>query len=250
MTRSSASTTISIGQFDLAGMLQCSNLVQRAAHAAGSLDEAGARVARCLYDSFVVPDTGDHACALVRVFVTRDVAALAPAQRSFLDRRLRPGTTLTPTTKCLVLLGTAGAESAWNDPARSAQHFVIPLASEDVVRAAPMIAGLIEQFGLAISDVLRPPLALAPELRDKGYNVFHVEHARGSAYIPSQDEFVIPYGIASVIGWGGRLRSGDLFAAILFSRVHIPPSSAERFRSVALRLRSALFVLEEGATAS
>ena len=106
-----------------------------------------------------------------------------------------------------------------------------------------MIASLIEQFGLHISDVVRPKLQTEPELIEKNYNVFHVEHAVGSPYIPAQSDFVVPYGIASVVGFGGVLGSGDLYAGILFSRVHIPSESAKRFRSLALALRAALFSL-------
>ena len=106
-----------------------------------------------------------------------------------------------------------------------------------------MIASLIEQFGLQIADVVRPKLQTEPELIEKNYNVFHVEHAVGSPYIPAQSDFVVPYGIASVVGFGGVLGSGDLYAAILFSRVHIPSESAKRFRSLALALRAALFSL-------
>jgi hypothetical protein len=79
----------------------------------------------------------------------------------------------------------------------------------------------------------------------RNYNVFHVEEALGSPYIPAQKEFVVPYGIRSIVGFGGVVRN-DLFAVILFSRVKIARASAERFRSVALELRRGLFDIEPG----
>ena len=64
----------------------------------------------------------------------------------------------------------------------------------------------------------------------------------------AQDEFVVPYGVTSVLGFGGLLRSGELFAVILFSRAPIPEASALRFRAIALDVRSALYAVNEANT--
>ena len=82
----------------------------------------------------------------------------------------------------------------------------------------------------------------------RSYDVFHVEEALGSPYIPAQREFVIPYRIASVVGFGGLLRTGEMFAVVLFSRAHIPAASAARFRAIALDIRSSLFSFDENST--
>jgi hypothetical protein len=50
------------------------------------------------------------------------------------------------------------------------------------------------------------------------------------------------------VGFGGLLRSGELFAVILFSRHRIPARSASRFRSIALDVRSSLFSFDESRT--
>jgi hypothetical protein len=42
-----------------------------------------------------------------------------------------------------------------------------------------------------------------------------------------------------VLGFGGMLFTGDLFAVILFSTVHVPQSAAERFKTLALDVKSA-----------
>ena len=78
--------------------------------------------------------------------------------------------------------------------------------------------------------------------------MFHVEEARGSPHIPAQRDFVLRYGITSVVGFGGLLRSGELFAVILFLRARIPAASAARFRTIALDVRSALYLVEEERT--
>jgi hypothetical protein len=109
-----------------------------------------------------------------------------------------------------------------------------------MVRKAPMISQLLEQFGVPVSAVLRPSPTLMLDVRDKAYNVFHVEHALGSPYIVAQKEFVEPYRIASVLGFGGLLASGDLFATIMFTRVPVTAAVADQFKVVGLNLKLAM----------
>jgi hypothetical protein len=150
--------------------------------------------------------------------------------------------------RCLVLLATAGDEPAWNARQSSRGHQAIPLPSAERVRAAPMIMRLIEAMGVDIESLVSAaePHGRAAEVRT--YDVFHVERALGSPFIPAQRDFVEPYGIASVVGFGGLLRSGELFAVILFSRHAIPARSAARFRTIALDVRSSLFAFDESRT--
>ena len=108
-----------------------------------------------------------------------------------------------------------------------------------------MIAQLIGQFGLDLHSVVTPSQHVISDLEGKTYGVFHVENAVGSPYIPAQDDFVLPYGIQSVVGCGGSLRGANLFAIILFSRVHVSRDAAERFRTIALDVKSVLFPYEE-----
>jgi hypothetical protein len=101
-----------------------------------------------------------------------------------------------------------------------------------------MISQLIKELGLELSYVLQPSPDIVKELAGKRHGVFHVERALGSPYIPAQQEFVVRYGIQSVLGFGGMLATGDFFAVILFATVHVPASAAERFRSLALDVKS------------
>jgi two-component system NtrC family sensor kinase len=109
-----------------------------------------------------------------------------------------------------------------------------------------MIAQLIKEFGLELSAVLQPSPEIVKELAGKRHGVFHVENALGSPYIPDQQQFVATYRIRSVLGFGGMLFTGDLFAVILFSTVHVTPAAADRFKTLALDVKSAFSRFSEG----
>ena len=198
-----------------------------------------------LREECIDPGTKSRACTLVRFYKTHPYAALLPDDRAF-ALRLLDGANPPPGLKCLTLLATAGDEPEWNDRARSRGHRAVPLVSVQMVESAPMIAALIRQFGLNIDAVVSPP-KMAESLAGKTYNVFHVPNALGNDAIPAQTEFVIPYGIKSALGFGGVLRTGDLFAVIMFTKVYISDETASRFRNLALEVKTLLFNVDSSA---
>jgi len=101
-----------------------------------------------------------------------------------------------------------------------------------------MIAQLIKEFGFALSAIIEPQTEVVKDLAGKKQGIFHVETALGSPYIPAQQEFVARFNIKSVLGFGGVLPNGDLAAVILFTTVPVPSSVAERFKTLALDVRS------------
>lgn len=237
----SGSTTraLDLRTFPLGDMLRCGLELRRGARDAKTMEEAAQAIVRYLYDAFQEPGTGERSCPLVRFYRTHSYGALdeelqAAARGSM--GQAAPG----PDMRCLTLLASAGAEPAWNDRRQSRNHRAIPLPTRDVVERAPMIAQLIKQLGLDVSAVVAPSPALLKSLEGKTYNVFHVERALGSPYIPAQRDFVQRYGIESVVGFGG-LANDDLFAVVLFSKVPISSDVANRFRNVALDVKSVIF---------
>jgi hypothetical protein len=221
-------------------MLRCGLAVRRVTKSAASMEEAADAIVRHLHESCVGGDGTRRACPLVRFYKTHPFSDLDPALQTFARTRLG-GEPPTPDMKCLVLLASAGEELAWNDRRLSRQHRAIPLPSEQIVAQAPMIAQLVTQLGLPLGALVRPSPQIVGELEGRTYNVFHVEEAAGSPYIPAQADFVVPHAIRSVVGFGGVLRTGDLFAVILFSRAHIRRDVAERFRTIGLDVKSAVF---------
>jgi len=237
--------------FGLTEMLRCSVALRRAAAGAPTMEDAAQRICRYLYSEFGAMSSaagaseriGGGDCALVWLYKTHLYAGLEPALRRFADRALGKGSA-SPGLRCLTLLATAGDEPAWNDRNTSRGHRAIPLATAAMVEQAPMVAQLVRQFGLDLDDIVSPSPEFVREMSGRSYGVFHVEDAVGSPFIPAQD-FVERYGIRSVVGFGGSLRNADIFATIMFSRVEISAEVAERFRTIALDVKSALFNFED-----
>ncbi|MFL5508362.1 MAG: hypothetical protein ACJ79J_02100 [Gemmatimonadaceae bacterium] len=229
--------TYDLTRFDLGDMLKCSLRLREAASGLPSLEASAQRVCKFLYDELEGPGV-QRACALVRCYKTHAFGSLAPDLQRFALGVL--GTSPSRADiKCLTLMATVGSTGSWNSRYLSRGHRAIPLPSPEIVEKAPMIAQLIKDLGLDISQVIDPSPDIVKELAGKRHGVFHVEHALGSPYIPAQEEFVVRHGVKSVLGFGGMLATGDLFAVILFATVQVPASTAERFRSLALDVKSA-----------
>jgi len=229
--------TYDLTNFDLGDMLKCSLRLRETAAGAPTLEVSAQRVCRFLYDELVGSDS-QRACALVRCYKTHPYASLDSDLQSFARNGLGAETPR-PTMQVLTLMATVGQSAGWNSRHLSRGHRAIPLPSPEIVEKAPMIAQLIKELGLELSHVVQPTPDLVKELAGKTHGVFHVEKALGSPYIPAQQEFVVRFGIRSVLGFGGLLPSGGLFAVILFATVHVPPSAADRFKSLALDVKSA-----------
>lgn len=233
-------------QFGLAQMLRCSLGVRRAATGAATFEDAAVRMNDYLYDILRSEASGTRQLVLARIYKTHPYKALEPAQRAFADSLLSgaPDSNL----QCLCLMATRGEEDSWNDRKRSRGHLAIPLVSTERIEQAPMIAAMMKQFGVDVGMLVNPTRDLLSRLAGKTYGVFHVEDAAGSPFIPAQEEFVHAHGIRSVVGFGGALPSGAIFAAILFSRARIAPDVADRFRGIALDAKSMLFPFDDAST--
>jgi hypothetical protein len=231
--------------FSLSDMTACGAALRKLGPTASSLEEAAQTIVTYLHYELRDGRSNARACALVRFFVTRSFARLEPDLRAR-ARQLLGDEPETAGMKCLTLVGTAGMRPAWNQRTASVNHGVIPLGSEAMVRRSPMIAQLVNQLGLEVSALLQPDPTLLVDLEQKSYNVFHVAEARGSPYVPAQEEFVIPCGICSVIGFGGMLPLGCLFTVILFTTIPITRETADLFRPLALSVKLAVLPFAAG----
>jgi hypothetical protein len=225
--------------FSLRNMTECGAALRELGSEAKNMEEAANRLVRYLYDHLIDGQTGERACVLVRFFKTQAYEKLDTDLRRF-ARGASGNHAILPDTKCLTLLATAGAKPEWNSRETSVGHKAIPLSSEQVVERSPMISQLVKQFGLEISNVLWPDPNLLVDWEQRSFNVFYVPRAVDSPYISAQEEFVIPFGVKSALSFGGVLPSGNLFAIIVFSKLHITLDTADMFQTLALNAKMAV----------
>jgi hypothetical protein len=228
---------LSLTHFGLAEMLRWGIELPQLIAAAGSLEEAGQAITRRIYDDALSP-AGARECALVRFYVTHPCATLPADLKQFAHAQMG-GRESPEELQCLALLGTSGDEPAWNNRHLSRAHQAIPLPSVREVSRAPMIGQLLRSLGVRPEAVVAPRPELMRGLAARTFDVFYVPDAVGSAHIPDQ-EFVERYGVRSVVGMGGALPRGGVYALLLFSRAEIAESAVERFRNLAHDLTQAL----------
>jgi CheY-like chemotaxis protein len=186
----------------------------------------------------------DEPCALVRFFRTMSFDELTPELKKVARQNLK--TEQEKTVNCLTLLASRGMLPEWNDRFESVHHQVIPLVSSQMVAAAPMIAQLIDRLDIEVAQVVSPAPNLFLNPREKAYNVLYVPEALGDTSIVAQQTFVSPHKIRSVIGFGGLLPTGDMFAVMMFMRIFVSAKAAKRFSILASALELAINSVRSG----
>lgn len=215
--------------FTTNNMLESISSIKKIGENAKTLEEAANKAVQFLFNNLVDGKSGRKACVLARFYKTHPYGELTPKLQAF-TQKIIGDSPASPATKCLTLMATAGIKPEWNAREKSNGHQAIPLLNVAFVEKVPMISQLVKQFGVDIPAVVAPSADLIMDLAKKEFNVFHVPQAKGSPFIPAQNDFVIPNEVQSVVGFGGMLSSGDIIAAILFTRVPISKEVAERFR--------------------
>ena len=229
--------------FTMSQMIECGAALRKIGYNAHSMEEIATKVVRYLYEHLVDGQTDRKACALIRCFKTHSYRDLDKELQEFACKFLE--LPLSSDVKCLTLLGTAGDKAEWNSRKCSLGHKAIPLPSAEVLDKLPMIRNLIKQLGMEVNTVVKPDPKFLLDMEQRTYNVFHMPDALDSLYIPAQKEFIIPYGIKSVLGFGGLFSKGDMFVIIMFSKVPVQRETADLFRTLALNIKIALLPFEE-----
>lgn len=218
--------------FGLSDMTRCCSALRAFGRDASSLEAVAARIVRHLADGMRDP-AGARQCALVRCFKTHAYGDLDDDLQRF-ARDALGDSPANQETKCLTLLATAGILPEWNSRHTSAGHRALPLLDPESVARFPMIARLVKDLGVEIGNLLAPPEAIVIAGEPRSYSVFYVPEAVDSPWIYAQRDFVVPFGIRSVVGFGGLLPDGELIATLLFARVAISPETADMFATIAL----------------
>ena len=228
-----------LASFSISDMTECASELRKLGAGASSAQDVAQRIASYLYRQFGNDQTGRQDCALVRCFLTRAYRDLDPKSQDCARRALACGPGSLDMT-CLTLFGTAGERPEWNDRNRSRRYRSIPLADKQVLSQFPMVSQLLQQLGVDLTLRIQPKPDLLVEQTEHTLDIFHVAEAKGSPFLPAQKEFVIPFGIESVLGFGGVFPSKGLFTVILFSKQKISRETAELFKPLASSVTSAL----------
>lgn len=226
----------------MSDIIRCGIAVRSLGSDAKSMEDAATRYVDYIHDNFMDPQSGEKTCVLVRLFKTHDFDKLPEPLQKFATNVLKAKT---PSSfKCLTLLASAGVEKQWFYRRQSKNHQAIPLPSKEVLNRIPMICNLVKQMGLDVETVIRPDPELLADLSQKTFNVFYVPDALNSPYVPAQDDFVKPYGIKSVLGFGGIMPSGNVYVSIIFSKMAVSLETAGLFNILALNLKMLLMPFE------
>ena len=212
---------------------QCASHIVRFGTRVATVETVAQLLSEYLYDHFRVPQTGAPALLLSRVFVTRPLDTLE-LRLKIMAEGIAGTHDLSGQARCCVLMGACGQFSFWCHPRLSTRFSCLPLESPDFKTRMPMLFHLFDQFELGSFSAQQHDADYMVSDLDRAIKVFHIEEALGHPFIPAQAECVQPSGLKSVIGFGGRLPSGEAFAAVFFSVVHIPPAAANHFRVIAL----------------
>lgn len=226
-------------ELSLADLTKASQAIRTLGVAASSREEVAQRIASFLYDAFRDENSGRPHCALVRCFHTQNFGDLPPSLRAA-ALRASARETLGDRVRCLTLIGTAGECPDWRSRRTSTGHKAIPLESEHAVAQMPMIYQLLVQLGVTTQALLETGRRLMLDLERRTFNVFFVPEARGSRFIPAQTEFVEPFGVRSVVGYGSVLPDGEMIAVVLFWKRHLRADSVGMFRTLALSTKVAI----------
>lgn len=230
---------LDLTHFSIRDMAECGAALRTLGQRATDLPAAMQEIAHYLAHRFRAPGSTESQCVLVRGFATRPFSQLDATERALAEEVLgRAPRSLG--MKCLSLMGSSGLLPAWNDRTNSRRYRAIPLISEQFVGQFPMFSQLLKQFGVKIQPTLRPDSDLLVDWEERTHNVFYVPDAVDSPFVPVQRDFVVKYGVHSVLGFGGVLPSRELFAFILFSKARIPAATADHFRTLALAVKLAL----------
>jgi hypothetical protein len=231
-----------LSNLKLSDAIQLGSELRNTSADATSMEDAATRTARCIYKNLTLEGSTEPACALVRVYKTHPFGELDSHLQQFATQILGSGPGAD--TRCLVLLGTEGAQADWRSRKTSRGHQAIPLPDPAFVARIPMVTELLRQLGVDVSQLLQ---GKSEQHEGKAFSVFLVDDAIGSSHIPAQKEFVVPHGVKSVLGFGASMPGGDMFVTLLFSRVRVSRATADLFAPLSLNVKLSLLPFVGGA---
>jgi hypothetical protein len=221
-----------LGSVESSEFLKNPRLVTDRIKVSATLEQAAQRYTELIYQTF------KESVILTRIFVTIPFSLLPDSNQDFvmgLARKTGITDLIKDETPVLSLMGSSGAEIAWNDRRNSEGHVGIPLASADFIDAIPMMSRLLKSLGADLDWIDSEDSDIVTKTLGSMSGVFYVEDARtetdskGRKIIAAQD-FVEDYDVKTVFGIGGGIsRTPHFVVNINFSRDIVSEQYIERF---------------------
>jgi two-component system, NtrC family, sensor kinase len=238
-----AKVAFDLEQFTLQDMTECGVALRKLGADALGMEDVAQRTVSYLFDTLIGRELGGNACALVRFFVTAPYGQL-PQDVQACVRKSDPA--VQSSTPCLVLLGTRGIKPEWNDRRLADSHQAMPLNAADLSDRVPMVGELMLQLGRPMTKLeMRGRTRFLVDERLHNYNVLYAPDPINDCSLTTQEEFIAPNEIKSVVGYGGLLPSANSFAVILFLLLPMTHQAALAFRPFALNTKIALLSFDE-----
>ncbi|GAX60711.1 hypothetical histidine kinase protein [Candidatus Scalindua japonica] len=184
---------------------------------------------KTLYNSFVTED-GMSPFVLARFFKSCDYEGLPEDIRNYIHIK-DPKGNLKLNNKYLTLLGSFGKLDNWKYRDLSENFKAFPF-NEYMLDKTPMLSAAFEEIGLKPAHLKQTDKSILIKDYHRQYGIFCVENANGSKLIPKQAEFVRPYSVKSVFGFGGIYSTSNVYAVIIFSREKLSRKDAQLFLSL------------------
>jgi hypothetical protein len=222
----------SVSSFAVGDLEVLSRELREVGAGSDSMESAAQRIVDHVHG--VLRSDGEPDCVNVSLHKTHLFRAL-PARLQKLA--VEADGTVEPQTACLARLAVAG----YDEPQPEAAALVRPLTAA-AFEEQPILVGLLLAMGLDQEAATDPQRAVSVGIHREELEAFFVPDLASSEWVGDQEtrEQVAALGLASLLGIGGGLPSGDLFFLFLFTRTPITPRSADLMRSLAPALKAAL----------
>ncbi len=221
---------IKFNQLSIAEIIKLSKHIKEKCKNLSSFEEAAQELMGALYNSFVTED-GRSPFVLARFFKSCANVELPDDIRNYIHNRESKGNFISG-NKYLTLLGSFGELDNWKNRNLSENYKAFPIHDEHLLDKFPMLSAVFDQIGLNLSQLKQTDKSILIKDYHTQYGVFCVENAEGSNLIPNQAEFVRPYSVKSVFGFGGIYSTSNVYAVIIFSRERLSRKDAQLFLSL------------------
>ncbi len=217
-------------QLSIVEIFRLSKYIKESCGNLASLEEVAQKLMKVLHSSFVAED-GKSPFVLVRFFKSCSYGGLPDDIKNYIHNKEQKEK-LPVDKKYLTLLGSYGEPDNWRGRGYSENYKAFPIHDEHMLEKFPMLSAVFDQIGLKRTFLKQIDKSILIKNYHRQYGLFCVENAEGSKLIPKQTEFVTPYSVKSVFGFGGSYSTSNVYAILVFSRERLHKKDARIFLSL------------------